>query len=229
MVGRVGHIVSFYRPKLVKQVGDQYQRKGNHQLPFHILLQQQKGKHIHKRQLGKDIGQVIGIVFCSQHKTEQQQPEGTLQGMYERPLPAIAPCKPFGKRERHGDTDDKHKKRLYQVPEIYLEPVAVIGVLVEPGNKRTSLPLFRHLVKQGRYPRYKDKHHQSPKEVYGKDSFLFLAQAGRHMVCLIRFHLFNLFFSFPALQLQDLNRGFYNRRKRCRIFCKFPSSCPSAN
>ena len=26
--------------------------------------------------------------------------------------------------------------------------VAMIGMLVEPGNKRTSLPLFRHLVKQ---------------------------------------------------------------------------------
>jgi len=36
--------------------------------------------------------------------------------------------------------------------------------------------------KQGRYPRYQDKHHPSPEEVDGKDPFLFLGQAGMWIV-----------------------------------------------
>ncbi|MPN35007.1 hypothetical protein SDC9_182501 [bioreactor metagenome] len=40
VIGRVRHIIPFYGPKLIEQIGDQYQGERNRQLPFYVLLQQ---------------------------------------------------------------------------------------------------------------------------------------------------------------------------------------------
>jgi len=60
--------------------------------------------------------------------TEEEKRDRPPYHMEECPIPCLAALPPFCERERHGDTDDEHEERLYQVPEIHAVP-GMVGEL----------------------------------------------------------------------------------------------------